>query len=113
MIELQLTDGNFVEQRYLGASVATYHQANLAIDLLSGWFDRSSTKPYDNNILQLVFSPTKGLVAIAAALCVERGLLDYSELMAKYWPAYGRNGKGHIRVRDILFHHAGLPVEPR
>jgi CubicO group peptidase (beta-lactamase class C family) len=46
----------------------------------------------------LVFSTTKGLVAIAAALCVQKGLLDYSELVTKYWPEYGQNVKENTTV---------------
>ena len=107
-----LFEDNFAEQRDLGASVAIYHQGKLVVDLWGGWSDRSFTKPYDNDTLQLVFSTTKGLVAVAAALCVERGLLDYSELVTKYWPEYGQNGKENTKVRDILSHRAGLPVEP-
>jgi len=106
-----LFEENFVEERDLGASLAIYHQGKLVVDLSGGWFDRSFTKPYDNNTLQLVFSTTKGLVAITAALCVEKGLLDYSELVTKYWPEYGQNGKENTTVADILSHRAGLPVE--
>jgi CubicO group peptidase (beta-lactamase class C family) len=102
---------NFVEQRDLGASLAIYHRGKLVVDLWGGWFDRSFTKPYDNNTLQLVFSSTKGLVAIAAALCVQKGLLDYLELVTKYWPEYGQYGKENTTVADILSHRAGLPSE--
>ncbi|UJR24816.1 hypothetical protein I4U23_006191 [Adineta vaga] len=100
---------NFIKQRDLGASLAIYHQGEVVVDLWGGWFDRSHTKSYDNNTLQLVFSSTKGVVAIAAALCVQRGLLDYSELVTKYWPEYGKYGKENTTVADILSHRAGLP----
>ncbi|CAF1009378.1 unnamed protein product [Rotaria sordida] len=102
---------NIREQRDIGASVAIYHQGNLVVDLWGGWFDRTQMKPYDNNTLQLVFSTSKGLVAVAAALCVQRGLLDYSALVTKYWPEYGNNGKENTTVADILSHRAGLPFE--
>ena len=102
---------NFVEQRDLGASIAIYHQGKLVVDISGGWFDRSQTKPYDNNTLQLVFSTTKGVTAIAAALCVQKGLLDYDELVTKYWPEYGQNGKENTTVADILSHRAGVPNE--
>jgi CubicO group peptidase (beta-lactamase class C family) len=107
-----LFEDNFVQKRDLGASVAIYHQGKLVVDLWGGWFDHSHTKPYDNNTLQLVFSTTKGLVAIAAALCVQKGLLDYSALVTKYWPEYGQNRKENTTVADILSHRAGLPIEP-
>ncbi|CAF4638824.1 unnamed protein product, partial [Rotaria sp. Silwood2] len=77
---------NFVQDRDLGASVAAYYQGSLAFELGGGWFDQSRTKPYDVETLQLVFSTSKGLVAAAVALAVQRGLLDYSALVTRYWP---------------------------
>lgn len=100
---------NFVQQHDLGASVAMYHQGRLVVDLRGGSFDEQRTRPYDDTTLQLVFSTTKGLVAIAVALCVQRGLLDYSALVTTYWPEYGQYGKENTTVADILSHRAGLP----
>ncbi|CAF3371560.1 unnamed protein product [Rotaria socialis] len=89
----ELFQENFIEQRDLGASVAIYHQGKLVVDLWGGWFNDRKSEPFDNNTLQLVFSTSKGLVAVAVALCVQRGLLDYSALVTTYWPEYGQNGK--------------------
>ncbi|CAF1305909.1 unnamed protein product [Rotaria sordida] len=100
---------NFVQEQELGAAIAVYHHGHLVVDLKGGWFDESRTKLYDDNSLQLVFSTTKGLVAVAVALCVQQGLLDYSALVTKYWPEYGQNGKENTTVADILSHRAGLP----
>jgi CubicO group peptidase (beta-lactamase class C family) len=100
---------NLVQQQDLGAAVAVYHEGYPVVNLKSGWFDESQTKPYDDDTLQLVFSTTKGVVAMAVAICVQRGLLDYSELVTKYWPEYGQNGKENTTVADILSHRAGLP----
>ncbi|CAF1197938.1 unnamed protein product [Rotaria sordida] len=100
---------NFVQDRDLGASVAAYYQGSLAFKLGGGWFDQSRTKPYDIDTLQLVFSTSKGFVAAAVALAVQRGLLDYSALVTRYWPEYGQNGKENTTVADIMSHRAGLP----
>ncbi|CAF3682773.1 unnamed protein product [Rotaria sp. Silwood1] len=100
---------NFVEEEDLGATIAIYHQGDLVVNLRGGWFDESQTKPYDDNTLQLVYSTTKGIVAMAAAICVQRGLLNYSSLVTEYWPEYGQNGKENTTVADILSHRAGLP----
>lgn len=104
-----LFSANFEQGEDLGASVAIYHQGQLVVDLKGGWFDQSETRPYDDDTLQLVFSTTKGLVAVAVALCVQRGLLDYSALVTTYWPEYGQNGKEKTTVADLLSHRAGLP----
>ena len=100
---------NFVLKHDLGASVAVYHQGQPVVKLTGGWFDESKMKSYDNNALQLVFSTTKGIVAMAAAICVQRGLLNYSALVTDYWPEYGQNGKENTTVADILSHRAALP----
>jgi CubicO group peptidase (beta-lactamase class C family) len=103
-----LFEENFIQERDLGGSIAIYYQGKLVVDLWGGWFDQSRTKPYDNDTLQLVFSTSKGLVATAVALCVQRGLLNYSALVTKYWPEFGQNGKENTTVADILSHRAGL-----
>ena len=106
-----LFEENFQQDRDLGGSVAIYHQGNLVVNLWGGWFNKSKTQAYDNNTLQLVFSTSKGLVAVAAALCVQRGLLNYSALVTNYWPEYGQNNKENTTVADILSHRAGLPLD--
>ncbi|CAF4174372.1 unnamed protein product [Rotaria sp. Silwood2] len=88
---------------------AAYYQGSLAFELGGGWFDQSRTQLYDVETLQLVFSTSKGLVAAAVALAVQRGLLDYSALVTRYWPEYGQNGKENTTVADIMSHRAGLP----
>ncbi|CAF1444772.1 unnamed protein product [Adineta ricciae] len=88
-----LFQDNFIKDRDLGASVAIYHQGKPVVSLTGGWFDESKTKPYDSAALQIVFSTSKGIVAAAVALAVQRGLLNYSALVTDYWPEYGQNGK--------------------
>ncbi|CAF1373742.1 unnamed protein product [Rotaria sp. Silwood1] len=100
----------FQDNRDLGASLAVYHQGELVVNLWGGWFDKQKTKPYDNDTLQLVFSTSKGLVAMAVALCVQRGLLNYTDMVIKYWPEYGQCGKENTTVADIMSHRAGLPA---
>ena len=57
----------------LGAGAAVYHRGELVVDITGGWFDEARTRPYDADTLQLVFSTTKGITAIAVAICVQRG----------------------------------------
>ncbi|CAF0763708.1 unnamed protein product [Didymodactylos carnosus] len=105
-----LFEQNFRDGSELGASLCIYHQGKCVIDLSGGWTDQEHTKPYTRDTLQLVFSTTKGIVAAAVALCVQRGWLDYNELVTKYWPEFGQNGKETITVSDLLSHRAGLPT---
>jgi CubicO group peptidase (beta-lactamase class C family) len=92
----------------VGAGVAIYHQGHKVVDLAGGWSDQARTQPYTDDTLQLVFSTTKGIVAIAVAMCVQRGLLEYNAPVSKYWPEFAANGKGDITVTQLISHQAGL-----
>ena len=37
-----------------------------------------------------------------------RGLLDYDDRVAQYWPEFRENGKEDVTVRQLLSHQAGL-----
>jgi CubicO group peptidase (beta-lactamase class C family) len=91
-----------------GAGVAVYHRGQCVVDLMGGWRDKDHTVPYGTDALQVVFSTTKGITSIAVAICVERGLLDYNEKVANYWPEFADKGKGDITVAQLLSHRAGL-----
>ncbi|MHB1089782.1 MAG: serine hydrolase domain-containing protein [Ilumatobacteraceae bacterium] len=92
----------------IGAAVSLFHRGQCVIDLVGGYFDKEATKPYDHDTLQLVFSTTKGVTAIAVAICVERGLLSYEEPAALFWPEFAAAGKEHATVAQLLSHQVGL-----
>lgn len=37
------------------------------------------------------------------------GKLDTDDLVTKYLPDFGKNGKDHIRIKDLLTHSSGMP----
>ena len=91
-----------------GASVAVYHLGRPVVDVAGGQFAPGSPAPYDRDTLQLVFSTTKGVAAIAAAMCVQRGLLQYDQPVARYWPEFADYGKHEATVAQLLSHQCGL-----
>ena len=102
---------NFSENLDIGATLCIYHGGQCVVDLAGGWFDTENrVKPYTHDTLQMVYSTGKGVMATALALCVQRGLLDYEEYVATYWPEFGQNGKENVKVKDLLSHRAGLIV---
>ena len=103
-------DRNLESGREVGAAVAVYHHGVPVVELAGGSFDEAGTAPYTADTLQLVFSTTKGLTAIAVALCVQRGLLDYDARVTDYWPEFAANGKGDVTVAQLLSHQAGLAI---
>lgn len=97
----------------VGAGVAVYHRGRPVVDLVGGWWNRDRQTIYDERVLQVVFSTTKGVTAIAVGMCVDRGLLDYQERVATYWPEFAAGGKGEVTVAQLLSHQAGLvSVDP-
>jgi CubicO group peptidase (beta-lactamase class C family) len=104
---------NFRAGREVGAGVAIYHRGRLVVDLTGGSFAPGSSDPYDEQTLQLVFSTTKGVTAVAVAMCVHRGLLDYDEKVTRYWPEFAAEGKDDVTVAQLLSHQVGLvSVDP-
>jgi CubicO group peptidase (beta-lactamase class C family) len=99
---------NFELGEDVGASAAVYHRGVKVVDIWGGSFDESARRPYDDSTLQLVFSTTKGIAAIAIAMCVQRGLIAYDEKVATYWPEFAAHGKADATVAQLLSHQCGL-----
>jgi len=92
----------------VGASFAAFHQGRCVVDLWAGHRDRARTTPWTRDTLVNVWSTTKGIAATAVAMLADRGLLDYGEPAAKYWPEFAANGKDEITIAQIMSHRAGL-----
>ena len=99
---------NFSERGKLGAACCAYVGGEKVVDLWGGSRDRKTGAPWEENTLVLVFSTTKGVSALAVAIAHSRGLIDYDERVAVYWPEFAHNGKGGVTVRQLLNHRAGL-----
>ncbi|MHB1531028.1 exo-beta-N-acetylmuramidase NamZ domain-containing protein [Acidithiobacillus sp.] len=57
-------------------------------------------------------SLTKVVATTTAVMqLVEQGKLELDAPVAKYWPAFGENGKDAITVRELLTHYSGLPPD--
>jgi CubicO group peptidase (beta-lactamase class C family) len=104
---------NFEGCEELGAAVAVYGGGRKVVDLWGGIADALTDRPWTQDTRTVVFSCTKGLLAICAYRLVEEGRLDLDAPVIDYWPEFGRNGKERIPVRWLLSHRAGLPVVDR
>ena len=98
----------------LGAGFAAIQDGEFVVDLWGGFTDRAREKPWAENTLVPVYSTTKPIAALVAALCVERGLLDYDAPVGAVWPEFAAHGKADLTLAQMLAHQAGLPgfVEP-
>lgn len=99
---------NFSRRKELGAACCVYRNGEKVVDLWGGIRNKATGEPWEADTMVLVFSATKGLAAMVMALAHSRGLLDYEERVATYWPEFAQNGKGDVTVRQLLAHQAGL-----
>ncbi len=99
---------NFERRGELGAACCVYHRGEKVVDLWGGVRNRATGEPWEEGTMALVHSTTKGMAGLAMALAHSRGLFDYEERVAAYWPEFAQQGKERITVRQLLSHQAGL-----
>ena len=101
---------NFVERHDLGAGCAVYVNGRLAVDVWGGIADARTTRAWHHDTAAVIFSCSKGLMAICAYLAVQEGRLDLDAPIARYWPEFGTDDKAALTVRQAMSHRAGLPA---
>ncbi|MEN0066022.1 MAG: serine hydrolase domain-containing protein [Myxococcota bacterium] len=101
---------NFQRRGEMGASVVVRHRGEVVVDLHAGMADPDTAREWDADTPVVVFSATKGLVAIATLMLVARGQLELDAPVADVWPGFGISGKAHVTVRQLLNHRSGLSV---
>jgi CubicO group peptidase (beta-lactamase class C family) len=99
---------NFERRNELGAACCAYRRGEKVVDLWGGIRNKATGEPWEEGTMVIVYSTTKGLSALALALAHSRGLFDYDERVARYWPEFAQEGKERITVRQLLAHQAGL-----
>ncbi len=99
---------NFSERKEVGAACAVYYKGEKVVDLWGGLRNKDTGEAWEEDTMVLVFSSTKGISSMAVAHAHSRGLFDYDEKVATYWPEFAENGKENITVRQLLSHQAGL-----
>ncbi len=99
---------NWSEHGEVGASLCVIVGGQSVVDLWGGHADAERTRVWERDTIANVYSSTKGIAAVAAAMLVDRGQLDVERPVVDYWPEFGQAGKAEIRVRQLLTHEAGL-----
>ena len=99
---------NFAERGEVGASLCVIAGGETVVDLWGGYADEARTRSWERDTIANVYSSTKGVAALAAAMLVDRGELDVERPVVDYWREFGQAGKETITVRQLLTHEAGL-----
>jgi CubicO group peptidase (beta-lactamase class C family) len=84
---------------------------NVVADLWGG--KASPGQSWQQDTPTVIFSSTKGHVAILIGELVREGRLDLDAPASAYWPEFAARGKDSIPVRWLLSHRAGLPATRR
>jgi CubicO group peptidase (beta-lactamase class C family) len=90
-----------------GAQLCVYRHGERVVDLWAGW-DPANERPYGEDLIGVLMSCTKGVVAAGVHILADRGLIDFDAPMARYWPEFGQAGKEAITVAQCLSHAGGL-----
>lgn len=101
---------NFKHRREVGASVCITCEGETVVNLWGGSVALESETPWSQDTVSLIFSATKGIVALVANVLIDRGLLDPQQPVADIWPEFATNGKETATVRMMLDHSVGVPV---
>lgn len=100
--------GNLASGDDVGASFCATVEGETVVDLWGGFADEAKTRPWVEDTIVNVYSTTKTMTALTALLVADRGELDFDAPVAKYWPEFAANGKGEIKVSQLMSHSAGL-----
>ncbi|WP_028477470.1 serine hydrolase [Nocardia sp. CNY236] len=89
-----------------GGALAVYLHGEPVVDVWAGF--AHPDRPWGRDTVAMAYSTSKGIASTLVHRLAERGLIDYDEPLATYWPEFAAAGKGRITVRAILTHRAGL-----
>lgn len=101
-------DRLFPGRRFGGGALSVYLHGEPVVDVWTGYADRRGEEYWTADTGAMVWSVTKGMASTVIHRLADRGLIDYDVPVAEYWPAFGENRKGHITVREVMRHRAGL-----
>ncbi len=89
-----------------GASLCVYVRDRCVVDLHAG--EATPHQAWTADTLVNIWSATKGVVATAVAMLVDKGLLSFDAPVTKYWPEFAQGGKQETTVAQLMSHQAGV-----
>ena len=99
---------NFARRHDVGAACAAYVDGKRVVEVWGGFADARTRRSWQRDTAAVIFSCSKGLVAICAYQLVQDGRLHLDDPIARYWPAFAAAGKSAITVREAMSHRSGL-----
>ena len=108
-----IIEKSIVEGNYPGAIILAGHHGHI---IYRGVFGNArilpNIAPMRFNTLFDIASLTKVVATTPAIMqLVEKAKIDLDAPVAKYWPAFGSQGKESVTIRELLTHPSGLPAD--
>ena len=92
----------------IGVSFALSMDGEMLVDIWAGSKDKGGTQPWQEDTIVNVYSSTKTVSFLCALVAADRGLIDFDERVATYWPEFAAGGEQDVRVWHLMNHAAGL-----
>lgn len=99
---------NFSERGEVGAAVCVYQNGRLVADLWGGFKDAGRQNPWSQDTIVNMHSVGKGMASLCLLRLVDRGAVDLSAPVARYWPEFAQAGKHAITVEQVMSGQAAL-----
>ncbi len=103
-----LFEQNLADGTDLGAAFCVTVDDQVVVDLYGGFADEARTRPWRADTIVGVYSTTKTMAALTALLVADRGELDFTAPVARYWPEFAAAGKAEVTVAQVMSHSSGL-----
>lgn len=101
-------ESNFANGEENGACFCMTLEGKPVVDIWAGHADEAQTRPWEKDTIVNVYSTTKTMTALTALYLADKGELDFTAPVAKYWPEFAANGKSDVTVAQLMSHSAGL-----
>jgi CubicO group peptidase (beta-lactamase class C family) len=100
------------DEAFPGAVVLVWKDGKTIYDEAYGnyTYDESSTKVKSNTIFDLASVTKVVATTTATMICYDRNLFSLDDIVIKYIPEFGVNGKENITIKNLLLHNSGLPA---
>jgi CubicO group peptidase (beta-lactamase class C family) len=92
----------------VGACIAIDVDGESVADMWGGFTDGARTRAWTTDTIVNVWSSTKTVTSLAGLMLIDRGLVELTAPIARYWPEFAANGKQDIEFRHVLSHTSGV-----
>jgi len=99
---------NFERFGELGAAVSIWQNGKPVVDLFDGFCDVRHEKPWESDMLVLIWSATKGIGSACVLHVLQEHGIEIGRRVAEFWPEFAQAGKEKITLAQLLSHQAGL-----